>query len=230
MKKGNLLMLVAAATFALTACNSAADKQVETTEAQEAASTHEAHSYAVASGSQVEWKGFKTNVDWSHHGTINVTEGSFNVKDDQLVGGKFTIDMTSMVATDMVGKEKYNDLMGHLASPDFFDVANHPNAEFEITGVEAMPNAETGTSHKVMGNLTMRGVTKNIAFNANVTISPDAVMLSAPEFGLDRKQWNVMYNSTGAANVAAMTKDQFIDDTILLWMNISAAPTAVASN
>lgn len=220
---------LAAATASLVACNSAAEKEVETTDAQEVKEVAEAMSYNIAPESKVMWKGYKTNVDWSHNGHIAISEGSFEVKDGALVGGSFIMDMGTIVAEDFVGNEKYDDLIGHLTSPDFFDVANHPKATFEITGVEESAG-ENGISHKIMGNLTMRGTTNNITFPAKVKVSDAGVALSAPEFGIDRKKWNVMFNSTGAGNFAELTKDQLIDDTILIWLDVEAPSTEVAAN
>lgn len=228
MKKLNLFVW-AVAGMSLVACNNAEEKEVETTEAQEVVEVAEAASFAVAPESKVMWKGFKTNVDWSHNGTIAITDGSFVVKDGQLVGGSFTIDMNSIVAEDFLGNEKYDDLIGHLASADFFDVANNPTASFEITGVEAAANEEAGTTHNVMGNLTLRGETNNISFPAKVAVDENGVKISAPEFGIDRKKWNVMFHSTGDASMASLTKDQFIDDTILLWFEVAAPATEVAA-
>ncbi len=224
------LVAVAFAALSMVACNNAAEKEVETTEAQEVVEVAEAMSYSVAPESKVMWKGFKTNVDWSHNGHIMITEGAFDVKDGELVGGSFTIDMNSIVAEDFLGNEKYDDLIGHLHSADFFDVTNHPTATFEITGVEAANEEEHGTSHTIQGNLTMRGVTNNISFPANVNVSDNGVEISAPQFGIDRKKWNVMFNSTGASDFESLTKDQLIDDTILLWMDVKAPATEVASN
>jgi polyisoprenoid-binding protein YceI len=159
-----------------------------------------------------------------------ISDGSFDVKEGNLVGGSFTIDMGTIVAEDFLGNEKYDDLIGHLNSPDFFDVATYPTAKFEITGVKENASEEGGTSHLVMGNLTMRDQTNNITFPANVKVSDTGVELSAPEFGIDRTKWDVMFHSTGDAGFAELTKDQLIDDTILLWLDVKAPATEVASN
>ena len=50
---------------------------------------------------------------------------------------------------------------GHLKSPDFFDVANHPAITFEST--EFRKESEEG--YKLNGNLTMHGVTKPVALD-----------------------------------------------------------------
>ncbi len=50
---------------------------------------------------------------------------------------------------------------GHLKSPDFFDMENHPQVTFESTSME-----KTGDdTYKLHGNLTMRGTTKQVTFD-----------------------------------------------------------------
>ena len=48
---------------------------------------------------------------------------------------------------------------GHLRSPDFFDAANHPNITFKSKRVEP----GTGGAFKLIGDLTIRGTTKEVA-------------------------------------------------------------------
>jgi polyisoprenoid-binding protein YceI len=50
----------------------------------------------------------------------------------------------------------------HLRSPDFFDVANHPTMHFVSTRIEGDITSE----FKLVGNLTIRGVTHEVALNA----------------------------------------------------------------
>lgn len=47
---------------------------------------------------------------------------------------------------------------GHLKSADFFDAANHPKLTFESTAVKN----EGGGDYTLLGNLTLRGVTKPV--------------------------------------------------------------------
>lgn len=51
---------------------------------------------------------------------------------------------------------------GHLVSPDFFDVAQYPEIVFESTGM----NKVKGDHYKLLGNLTMKGVTKAVELDA----------------------------------------------------------------
>jgi polyisoprenoid-binding protein YceI len=67
----------------------------------------------------------------------------------------FTIDAAS-INTDNERRD------GHLRSPDFFETEKYPQITFVSTGVQ-----KTGAnSYKVMGNLTMHGVTKPVTLDA----------------------------------------------------------------
>jgi len=51
----------------------------------------------------------------------------------------------------------------HLRTGDFFDVAAHPTITFKSTGVEH----EEGSRYRVLGDLTIRGVTKTVTFEVD---------------------------------------------------------------
>lgn len=53
------------------------------------------------------------------------------------------------------------DRDGHLQSPDFFNVAEHPTITFESTKVVQ----EDGHNGRLIGNLTLLGVTKEVELN-----------------------------------------------------------------
>jgi polyisoprenoid-binding protein YceI len=63
----------------------------------------------------------------------------------------------SIEAASIDTKEQQRD--DHLRSPDFFDAANHPVLTFQSTRVEKASEDE----YKLVGNLTIRGVTKEVA-------------------------------------------------------------------
>jgi polyisoprenoid-binding protein YceI len=65
-----------------------------------------------------------------------------------------SIDASVDVNTVNTNDEKRD---GHLKSPDFFDVAQYPVMTFKGTNVES-----SGDSHKVTGDLTLHGVTKEV--------------------------------------------------------------------
>ncbi len=192
---------------------------VETSEAQEVPAYLSATNASVdLNASTLQWKGFKTYTNDSHTGTIAIQEGEFKLEEGKLVGGRFVIDMNSIVCKDLEDETYNAKLVNHLKSDDFFAVDSFPTAVFEITNVVEEANMEKGTTHIISGNLTIRGITKNISFPANVTVDKNGVSLSAPEFGINRTQFNVMFRSSG---IAGVLKDQLIDDNLLLTINVN---------
>lgn len=90
----------------------------------------------------------------------NVT-GSFNdfKISTETEGEDFTkakIEFTAEVNSISTGNP---DRDKHLKSADFFDAANHPQIKFVATKYEAVDN---DGSYELYGDLTIRGVTKNI--------------------------------------------------------------------
>ena len=206
MKVSYLLVL---AMFLIAACTDAPESdKATTTEAQEV-NTASGTSFKVdTTASKIEW--VATKVTSYHTGTLNVKSGEVTVQDGKITGGNFVLDMTSIVVSGPPGSDaKANaKLLGHLKSPDFFDVAAYPKATFTITSVasfsgtakdSADPRQEsiskykiTNPTHTVSGNLTIKGVTKNITFPAQLTVSGSSADAIA-KFNINRKDWDIVY-------------------------------------
>ena len=82
-------------------------------------------------------------------------------------------------------------LEGHLKSDDFFGVANHPTASFVITKVA--PRGTEG-SYKVTGDITIKGTTKEIRFNTQLTEEMGHTVAVA-DLELDRTDFGLRYGS-----------------------------------
>lgn len=138
--------------------------------------------------SNIVWNGYK--VTGSHTGNIQLKSGELEFDGDQLTGGNFVIDMTSMTNNDLEGEWK-EKLMGHLKSDDFFSVDKFPTASFNITQV--VSRGKPG-EYKIVGDLTIKGITKEIKFQANVEDMGDKAKAVA-EVVVDRSEFNVRYGS-----------------------------------
>lgn len=137
--------------------------------------------------SKVEWTARK--VTGKHNGTVNIKEGVLQIKDGILLGGSFTIDMTSIAVTDLTGEYK-GKLEGHLKSDDFFGVEKFPTAKLVIT----QANAKGDGQFEVKGNITIRDVTQPITFTTQLT--PDGKKYNATtSLTIDRAKFNVKYGS-----------------------------------
>lgn len=202
----------------LASCGSSS-KTVSTSDKEKAAEAGKGSvTYTVdASQSEVAWVGKK--VGGQHNGTLGISGGDINVENGELKAGKFTLDMNTIKVLDITDAETNGKLVGHLASPDFFDVANNPTGTFEITGVEKLAQADAnGNTHNIKGNLTLKGISKNITIPAKVNIQNKSLTANAT-FAIDRTEWKIMYNSGKLTDTA---KDRIINDAVDLDLKLVA--------
>lgn len=185
---------------------------VETSEARDKAkATAESVTYKVVpEKSEVIWSGKK--LAYGHSGTIAVKSGELSAEGFKITAGKFEIDMNTIKETGNDDAEKAAQLAGHLMSADFFDAATYPVTTFEITGVTG-----EGTDYEISGNLTIKGISKNITFPATVVVDGDQLTASA-DLIINRNDWGVSYGS----GVTGAVADQAIHDDISFKISIVA--------
>jgi polyisoprenoid-binding protein YceI len=100
------------------------------------------------------------------HLVINKVRGKFNEFSGTITYDEHDITRSSLqgtiktasIDTDNPKRDK------HLRSPDFFDAENFPEITFASTRVE-----KTENGHVLIGHLTMRGVTKEVAIPFEIT-------------------------------------------------------------
>lgn len=212
MKNTYLILGVA---LILNACGN--NKNAEKVSASEAVKVEETKGLEysiVKENSELFWRG--TKPAGQHTGTVEILEGFIKSNENVITGGSITIDMNTIVDTDLDNAEMNARLVGHLKSPDFFDVANFPYAQFEIVSMESY-KAETKAensfepTHMVNGNLSIKGISKNISFPVTISMSDNSIVVISDEFAIDRTQWNVNFKSK---TIFAEFKDDFIGDLI----------------
>jgi len=134
--------------------------------------------------SKVTWKGYK--VTGSHQGSIAIKEGQLTFKDEKLVGGEFTIDMSSIENTDLEGDYKAK-LEGHLKSDDFFGVEKFPTATLVFKKVKS-----TGkNSYEVTADLSIKDKTNPVTFAISIYGNKATANIK-----IDRTKFDVRYGST----------------------------------
>jgi len=215
MKKRILnIFTIVAMGIALVACKDKA-KEAETTAAEEAAKaqTESVKYVANATESSIEWTGFKPTG--KHNGTINVESGVLTVNNGKIESGSFLIDLKSIVALDIPADDEKNaKLVGHLKSPDFFDVEKFPSAAFEVTGFE-----EKEGKTMLSGNLTLKEKKNNVTFPVTVTSEGESFTITSEVFTIDRSKWDVKY---GSKSFFDNLGDKFINDDIELKISLKA--------
>jgi len=141
-----------------------------------------------AAKSKLTWVGKK--VTGEHTGTINIAEGTLTTKSKKVTGGSFVIDMTSLKNTDVTNPGSNERLVGHLKSDDFFSVEKHPKATFVITKLTGGEKDQ----YTVKGNLTIKGITNEVEFPAQIQTSNGQILAKA-KIVVDRTKFDIKYRS-----------------------------------
>jgi polyisoprenoid-binding protein YceI len=155
--------------------------------------------------SKVTWKGYK--VTGEHEGTINLKSGTLMFDGDNLVGGNFVMDMTTINTTDLEGEYK-TKLDGHLRSADFFGVEKFPTANLEFVNVSG-----SNGNYKIQAKLTIKETTKTIEFP--LTIKDNMAMANVE---IDRTEYDIKY---GSSSFFDDLKDKAIYDNFDLNVTLS---------
>ncbi|WP_046757367.1 YceI family protein [Kordia jejudonensis] len=217
MKKRFLSMILIATvtTFAIS-CKGEKKNETDAEAAKtEKTTTSEAVKYKVdTANTTVTWKGSKV-IGGSHNGTMDVSSGTFAMKDGALESGNFIIDISSLKVLDIPAEDEGNGkLKGHLLSGDFFDAEQHGSAAFSVTGV-----SEQDGKTMIEGNLTLKGVKKNISFPATVSQNGDTAMIKSEVFTINRADFGMTY---GSSSLADTVKDRAISDDVELSVSLTA--------
>ena len=138
--------------------------------------------------SLVEWIGRK--VTGAHNGTTEVKEGTFTFENSNLSSGKFVIDTKSIKILDIEDPETNAQFAGHLASGDFFNSDQFPEAVFEITHAEPSGN----NLYHITGNLTIKGITHPVDTTLQI-VKIDNVAVLDTKIVIDRTKFNIKFRS-----------------------------------
>ncbi|MFD0750061.1 YceI family protein [Mucilaginibacter calamicampi] len=133
--------------------------------------------------SNIEWIGRK--VTGAHNGTIAIKAGWLILTGGKLSGGQFVIDTTAINILDITDPATNAQFAGHLASDDFFSSEKYPEALLQITSVEG---------NRINGDLTIKGITHPIAFDADVNVNGDTLSANA-KIVIDRTKYEMRFRS-----------------------------------
>ena len=148
--------------------------------------------------SWIEWTGRNPNT--RHFGSIQLSQGDVIIQ-DQIVTGRFVIDMQSIKNINLEGDELQPILEAHLKSDDFFFVELFPEAEYEIKrGVpkasSPAPSTCSSPNYDMNGTLTLRGIRAELNFDSTLNVLPDGRLSAEAHLDFDRTRWGVVYGSS----------------------------------
>jgi len=145
--------------------------------------------------SKIEWKG--AAPDHFHVGSFSVSGQIHGDSNGNIQDGRFTIPIASIQNYDLPDEVK-PQLLDHLKSPDFFNVALHPDATFEIERVTPYDKPSTDITHTIKGTFTMLGKANTISIPARITVE-NGVISTKASFNIDRLKWGMnSYNDPEA--------------------------------
>jgi len=215
MKKKLFLWVIPAFLIAAVVISCNKEKPL-TSESGEIATTKDGHQFILDTlNSRVEWKGYKIlkSENTSHFGTIKFESGDVTIKDGKLESGKFVADMNSLTSVDLKDDaDQLGKLNDHLKSGDFFEVEKFPTASYEIT--KLTPLAEGDYNTLLDGNLTIKGITKPIAFKANVSVKDGVVSIATEPKDIQREEFGVKFQTP--------VENGVIKDEVTLQINVKA--------
>lgn len=220
-----LNILTLATLFLFTQC--AEDKPVEMPTAAETArakpiaytapSKEGAVSYTITEG-VVYWSAKKT-LGQPHAGEIHVSNGEILVNGGQPISGKITMDMNSIIVTNLTDAGEKRELESHLKHSDFFGVEKFPTGTFEFE--EVIPNNTTPDFNwVVLGKLTLKGKTNSVNIPVRLKFDGDVLTAESPTFQINRTHWGINFQSS----VIGTAKDKLIEDVVALSLRLKAAP------
>ena len=144
--------------------------------------------------SRVEWTG--RNLLNKHWGTVALSKGALLFRQGWLTGGELVVDMTSIACTDLADAALNRILIEHLKSPDFLDVARHPEARLSIRDVAPVPGGHPGAPNLQLAcDFTLRGITRRLTVIAVAGRTPEGRVAAQAVFSFDRTEWGSAYGS-----------------------------------
>lgn len=153
------------------------------------------------------------------HLMVATVRGNFRITEGQIVinEGNHTASSVNATidATSLHTREEKRD--AHLRSGDFFNAEQYPTITFESTRVQKVSD----TSWKVVGNLTILGVTKEATLDVK-----EGGEIKDPygkqrrgftaETTIDRREWGLTYNA------ALETGGVMVSDKVKITLDIAA--------
>ena len=137
-----------------------------------------------ASKSKISWVGKK--VTGQHEGSINMQDGALVFKGKKLVGGNFTVNMTSLISTDLKAGEGKEKLDGHLKSEDFFGTEKFPTSTLVFKPI----SEKSKNIYTVTADLKIKEKTNPITFDIKVDGNK-----ATTAFKVDRTKYDIKYGS-----------------------------------
>ena len=120
--------------------------------------------------------------------------------------------MNSIVCHDIKNLKENGKLVQHLKSKDFFYVKSYKTAKLVVQNFQK----KKGNHYVVIGNITIRGITKKIKFPATIQFKKNFLHAKGI-LRIDRTKFDIKYNS---GTFFKALGDKLINDEFILKFEI----------
>lgn len=129
--------------------------------------------------SNATWTGYGEVGGFYQTGTLAPESSQISIQDGIIESGELIFNLRNL-------KHEDKNLENHLKAKDFFHTKKYPRATFRILRQEGS---------KIIGNLNIRGITKEVAINFG-TKSINDLLLIEGKAEIDRTAFEIKYNSS----------------------------------
>lgn len=166
--------------------------------------------------SKILWK---IETVGKHNGQILFSWGKldYTLKGEPLTAS-FILDMNKMTSLDRPTEKGRAEIDKELRSKGFFDVPVYPTATMVVKQIVQLP---TPNVFRVTGDLTIKGITHAIEFNAAIVKKGELITAKA-NFNIARKKWKIDFKEKpNDWDFTAAIKNKMIDDDIQIALDLT---------
>ena len=146
-----------------------------------------------AGKSKFVWNGGLKFGPKTHNGKLRLLNGNINLN-KQNISGDVVINMLSLNNSELVGTSSER-LVGHLRSPDFFDVEKYPSAKLSIKSSKIIEKLDDGRYKMLIdGDMTIKSKTNPISFEAIIDLNSE-IKTAEGTLVFDRNDFDIQYRS-----------------------------------
>jgi len=162
----------------------------------------------------------KSKLHWNcaHQGYLKFKEGEILFDGEEPIQANFTVDMASIINTDINNKLLQGTLQNVLKSDVFFDVDKYPTAIFKSDVISRVDSI----NYDIKGDFILFDAGICTDFKATITIKNDSVYFNTKIITLDRTDWAIFYGSANNPRPREEEEGFRVTDTILLDAHIVA--------
>lgn len=142
---------------------------------------------------KASWKGY-LEMGYFNSGTIGLSGEDIFLEGDKIIGGQISIPVSSILITNELSTEEKAELLHHLQTSDFFNLAVYPFVVYKINTAEKTTVDAQGNNYLIKGSMNLLGKEIALDIPAKINITNTAVTVNA-KFSFDRTKWGMTFAS-----------------------------------